>query len=379
MKILHVIESLGRGGAEQALVNLLPALSRRGHHCEVAALWGPYPLGEPLEAAGIPVHRLDLGHRWRLDHGVWRLSRVWRHGRYDIVHAHLFFSGVYASLCRPVAPASTVTVTFHNLGYDSYPANTAWRKIRKQLDGWLMRHAVDGRTAVSETTARHYERHLKLPPIQVIPVAVDLASFQPFLSTNGFQNRLSAYGVGQEDFTLLVPGRFVPEKGHRFLLQALELLREQNLRPKTLCFGEGPLAADIAAESTRRGLNGQVVLHGAVPNAELLALVRAAHTVVMPSTNEGLPISALEAMALERPLLASRVGGLQLLIEDNVSGLLVPPGDVRALAEGIARLMADPALRQRLGHGARRRVESGFSADAVAARWEAYYTALSAS
>ena len=376
MKILHVIESLGRGGAEQALVNLLPALARRGHHCEVAALWGPYPLAEPLEAAGIRVQRLDLGHRWHLGQGIPRLSRVWRNGRYDIVHAHLFFSGVYASLCRPVAPAAKLVVTFHNLGYDSYPANTTWRKIRKQLDGWLMRHAVDGRTAVSETTARHYERHLKLPPVQVIPVAVDLTSFQPLLSTNGVRNRLSAYGVGQEDFTLLVPGRFVPEKGHRFLLQALELLRKQNLRPKALCVGEGPLAADIAAERARRGLDGQVVLCGAVPNAELLALVRAAHTVVMPSTNEGLPISALEAMALERPLVASRVGGLQLLIEDNVSGLLVPPGDPAALAEGIAKLMGEPALRERLGREARRRIEAGYSTEAVAERWETYYHEL---
>lgn len=376
MKILHVIESLGRGGAEQALVNLLPALARRDHRCEVAALWGPYPLAEPLEAAGILMHRLDLSHRWHLGQGVPRLSRIWRGGRYDIVHAHLFFGGLYASLCRPLTPAAKVVVTFHNLGYDSYPANTAWRKIRKQLDGWLMRHAVDGWTAVSETTSRHYERHLKLPPVRVIPVAVDLAAFRRFLSTDGFRNRLSAYGVGREDFTLLLPGRFVPEKGHRFLLRALELLREQNLRPKALCFGDGPLAADIAAESAQRGLNGQVVLHGAVPNAELLALVRAAHTVVMPSTNEGLPISALEAMALERPLLASRVGGLQALIEDNVSGLLVPPGDPAALAEGIATLMREPALRERLGREARRRVEAGYSADAVAARWEAYYSEL---
>ena len=81
-------------------------------------------------------------------------------------------------------------------------------------------------------------------------------------------------------------------------------------------------------------------------------------------------------MALERPLVASRVGGLQLLIEDNVSGLLVPPGDPAALAEGIAKLMGEPALRERLGREARRRIEAGYSTEAVAERWETYYHEL---
>jgi len=376
MNALHVIESLGRGGAEQALVNLLPTLARRGHRCEVAALWGPYPLAEPLERAGIVVHRLDLVHRWSLWQGVPRLAAVCRRGRYDVVHAHLFFSGLYTSLIRPVAPRFRLVVTFHNLGYDSYPATTAWRKVRRQLDGWLMRHAVDGWTAVSEATARHHERHLKLSGVTVIPVAVDLGALRPVLTADGAPNRLAAYGVGWEEFALLVPGRFVLEKGHRFLLRALELLREQNLKPKVLCFGDGPLRSDVEAERAKRGLEDQVVLHRSLPNAELLALVRSAHAVVMPSTNEGLPISALEAMALERPLVATRVGGLQTLIEDDVSGLLVPPADPEALAAGIARLMADPALRERLGRAARQRIETEFSTEAVAARWEAYYETL---
>jgi glycosyltransferase involved in cell wall biosynthesis len=372
MKILHVIESLGQGGAEQALVNLLPALARRGHQCEVAALWGPYPLAEPLERAGIPVHRMDLCHRWALWQGLPRLEALYRRGRYDVVHAHLFFSGVYTALTRRAARPACLVVTFHNLGYDSYPARTAWHKVRKRIDGWLMRHAVDGRTAVSETTARHYERHLHLAGVTVIPVAVDLEAFEP-ARANGAANRLAAYGVRADEFAMVVPGRFVPEKGHRFLLQALQLLRQQDLRPKVLCFGDGPLASELADERAKRGLDGQVTLHRSLPNAELLGLVRAAHAVVMPSTNEGLPISALEAMALERPLVASRIGGLQVLIEDGVSGLLVPPADPRALAEGIARLMADPGLRQRLGHGARRRVETGFSTGAAAVSWEKYY------
>ena len=377
MKILHVIESLGCGGAEQALVNLLPALSRRGHRCEVAALWAPYPLGEPLERSGVPVHRIGLSHRWALWQGVPRLSSLCARERYDIVHAHLFFGGLYASLSRRAIRPGRIVVTFHNLGYDSYPAKTLWLKIRKRIDGRLMRHSVDGRTAVSDTTARHYERHLHLPEVAVIPMAVDVRAFEP-VRADGGANRLSAYGIGGGDFAVVMSGRFVPEKGHRFLLEALELLRGRNLAPKVLCVGDGPLASAIADERTRRGLDGQVILRGSLPNAELLGLVRAAHAVVMPSTNEGLPISALEAMALERPLLASRVGGLQALIEDGVSGLLVPPADPRALAEGIARLMADAGLRRRLGDAARRRVEDAFSAEVVAAQWERYYTALAA-
>ena len=98
MKILTVIESLGCGGAEQALVNLLPVLKSRGHQCEVVALWPPYDIAPMLERYGISLHPLDIKGRWNLPQAVVRLAQAVRQVQPDVVHAHLFFASLYSAL-----------------------------------------------------------------------------------------------------------------------------------------------------------------------------------------------------------------------------------------------------------------------------------------
>jgi len=375
VKIVHLIDSLGRAGAEQALLNLLPALQRRGHQCEVGVLMRPYDLAEDLEKAGIAIHRLDLSHRWNLKQGFTRVTALCRQHQYDVVHAHLFFAGFYTATSQPLAPAPRRVVSFHNLGYDSYPATTPWKKFRKGLDGWLMRHYIDGWVGVSRAAAEHYKANLGLSDIVVIPNAfpVDTLCPTPDLDRDAV---LSQYGASSKDFVIVLPGRLVHEKGHRYLFQALELLREKNLYPKVLIFGDGPLALQIAEDVANKNLQAQVTLHQAVLHQELLLVIQTADAVVMASTHEGFGLAVAEAMALERPVLATRVGGMTDLVEDGVSGLLVSPAEPVALAEGIVRLMGDSGLREQLGKAARQRIETYFSADILATKWEQYYENL---
>lgn len=375
LRVLSVIETLGRGGAEQVLVNGLPALQKRGHPCAVAVLRPPYTLAPDLEAAGIPVHALNLNHRWNLPQGVSRLVRVAGRFRATIIHGHLFFGGVYTALTRGLLPSARRAVTFHNLGYDSYPANTTWRKVRKRIDAHLMRHGIDGLVAPSRPVARHYEDHLRLPPVEVIPnpLCLDGVDVAPAPSK---AKVLASIGVSGDAFTVIFPGRLVPEKGHRFFLQALALLHARRIRLRAIIIGDGPLQAELAAEVKSQDLEEMVSLHPAVPHAQLLALVAAADILVMASTHEGFGLAAAEAMALGKAVVATRVGGIPELIEDGKTGLLVPPADPHALAERIAQVRADEALRERLGQEGRRRTSEELSADILALRWETYYRNL---
>jgi glycosyltransferase involved in cell wall biosynthesis len=372
LKLLVVSESLGRGGAEQALVNLLPALRQHGCNCEVAVLHQPYLLAQELEAAGIKVHRLDLTHRWVIPQGVRRLLRVLRDGEYDVVHGHLFFAGLYVALTRPFLPGVHRVVTFHNLGYDSYPAHSAWRRLRKRLDGWLMRTWIDRRVAVSHAVAAHYQSHLGLPAVDVIPNAFPMHHLQPDPRLDRTQI-LEECGLSGDDFVTLLCGRLVSEKGHRYFIEAIDILRRRGKAPKGLIVGDGPLAGEIAADIHARGLQDQIRLHPAVTHSKLLQIMQAADLVVMASTHEGFPLSPGEAMALGRPVLATRVGGSPDLLEDGVSGVLVPPADPAALADGMARLMNDPERRQRLGAAASQRIAERFSTGHLADVWMKYY------
>ncbi len=374
LKLLVVSETLGRGGAEQALVNLLPVLRQRGCECEVAALYPPYPLAAELEETGVRVHRLDLSHRWNVAQGVRRLLRLLHAGKFDVLHGHLFFPGLYIALTRPFSPDLYRVVTFHSLGYDCYPTNTAWRKVRKRLDAWLMRNWIDGRVAVSTAVARHCESHLGLSGVHVIPNAFPMnrLNADPGLDR---KKLLGEYGLSEHDFVVLFCGRLVKQKGHRFFIQALDILRQRGNCPKALVLGDGPLAAEIAADIRARKLTEQVRLGPAVTHSQLLRIMQGTDLFVMASTHEGFPLSPGEAMALGRPVLATRVGGCPDLLEDGVSGLLVPPADPLALAEGMARLMDDREERQHLGREGRRRIEQHFSAENLAAVWMEYYRA----
>ena len=372
LKILTVIESLGRAGAEQALVNLLPALQKRGHQCEVVALWPPYTLATALEEQGIIVHRFNLRHRWSVLECHRKLFTLCRRRRFDILHAHLFFPTIYSALTKIAMPELGRVVSFHNLGYDSYPANRIWKRARKAGHACLVRHWIDTYAAVSPQVASHYEMHLGLTDVKVISNSFPLDT----ISLDEFPDPATArrtYSVGEKEFLVLTPGRLVREKGHLFLLQALEILRTRGLYPKVLILGDGPLAVALADEVLQRNLSDQVIFHKAVPYKDVLLLIRSADAVTVPSIHEGFGLVAMEAMALERAVLATDVGGLVDLVDNNVSGLLVPPANSSALAEGLEKLMRDPILRQRLGRAGREKIVSNFSTDIIATRWENLY------
>lgn len=372
MKLLFVINSLPHGGAEQALVNLLPELRRRGYCCAVAALQPPYHLAAPLEDAGVAVHRLNLRHRYSMVEAVLPLGRLGR--QFDVLHAHLFFAAIYTALSKVLAPQPRRVVSFHNLDYDLHPPVMGWPKVRRAAHTWLLREWIDGRSAVSQAVAEHYAKHLKLRDITVIPNAFSVDRIQPL--TRHRRDAILAPYYALHDFVVVVPARLAPEKGHRFLLQALHILRGRNLLPRVLLLGDGPQRAAIESEVAYRGLQKQVTLLHAVPHAHLMALVQAADALALPSTHEGLPLVVGEAMALRCPVLVTDVGGLRDLVENGVSGLMVPPGDPLALADGLACLMQDSGLRRRLGAAGRQVVSARFSVERVAELWDAFYREL---
>ena len=353
-RILMVMESLGVGGAEIAAVGLLRALKRRGHHCEVAHLWEPATLQASLEGAGIAVHGLGLKHRWRVDQGVTRLARLIRSSRPTVIHAQLFFAGLYVAASRPAAPAPRRIVTYQNLGYDSYPATTPWLKARKRLDGVAMRRGIDAHVAVSKAAARHYVTHLGIAPPVVIPNGIDARGLAAS-PTSKHGESLARLGLHSGEQVILCPARFVHEKGHRFLLEALVTLRDWGLAPRVILAGDGPLHESVIDLVQRIGLNQQVVLPGRVEHAELLELMRDSDLIVLPSTHEGFPVAVAEAAAVGTAVVASDVGGVPDLITPGEAGLLVPPGDPTALAESISRALGDEPLRSKLAREAQRR------------------------
>jgi glycosyltransferase involved in cell wall biosynthesis len=372
MKILHVIESLSIGGAEQVLVNLLPKLCDRGLNCEVAALWSPYTLASQLESQNIPVHCLNIPSRWSILTANFKLNKLLRQKQYDIIHAHLFFSDFYTALSYPLFPSARRVVSFHNLAYASYPANSLWKKFRKHMHSFLIRNCIDAQIGVSTAVAEHYANHLKLKNVNVIHngFSIDDLYSSARLNKKEIQAR---YQIYSHDFVIIVPGRLVPEKDHDGLLQAIKILNKKNLYPKVLIFGNGPLRCWIYNKLLKDKLFGRIVLYDAIPHEELMNVIQVADIFVLPSIYEGFGLAPAEAMAMAKPVIATSVGGLTDLIENDVSGILVPPKDANSLANAIAQLMKDDYKREQLGKAARKRIETCFSIDVIADHYVSFY------
>lgn len=336
MKVLHVIDSLGRGGAEQLLVTLLPELRRQGVSVALAVRGGSMDLMPLLKTQGIEPLILKPRHRWNLIGFAAELVAIARHENAQVIHAHLYFPAVATALIKVAHLGALPTcVTFHNLAYGG--ANQKGMKLafRRKLAKFLYPRGIDAFFGVSEAVARHYESHMSLPHIRVIPNPVDLSKVQE-----------AATKISGVNGRLVLPGRIVKEKGHAIFFEALVKLKAKGLVPKVAIAGDGPLRSRVEAQARELGLTDQVEFLGSLSHDDMLQVMAGASLVVVPSLFEGFGITALEGMALGRAVVASDAGGLPELVGD--AGVIVPAGDATALSGAIADLLSNPTLRDEL-------------------------------
>jgi glycosyltransferase involved in cell wall biosynthesis len=349
-RVVHYVDSDTFGGSEEAALHLMASLDRE--RWEPVLLHHPDPgilrLVDEAAGLGIRAHAVPRPGGSRIA-GVIPLWRALRAERPAVFHAHL--SWPFA--CKHGARAAWLARVPALVGTAQlYLAPAGGRRPPMVLG--LYRRII----AVSEEVKRRYAAELRVPArtLTVVRNAIRVPPAAPARDA-----ALHAALVdGRPDFVVLTPARLHPQKGHTYLLQAAAQVPDA-----TLVFaGDGPLRAALEAEARELGVAGRCVFLG--QRADVPALLAAADLFVLPSLFEGLPVSVLEAMAAERPVVATAIGGTDEAITPEETGLLVPPRDPAALASAIRRLQADPAFARRLAVAARARVEREFSSEATA-------------
>jgi L-malate glycosyltransferase len=287
---------------------------------------------------------------------------VLRHFRPDIVHAHGYKAAILVGIAARGLGA-TLVKTEHGSSEPRRRTEKIKMGVNDRFDRWMTQACFDGVVYVTNDLRR--ARGIKGRRLTaVIPNGVSLAS-RPSRTAG----KLAVPGR----FNVAVIGRLSLVKGHVILLRAIHSM-DADQRPIVHVVGSGPLEADLRSLIRRLNLSDSIRLHGFLPDIE--SIVAEMDAIVMPSLNEGLPYVLLEAMRAGRAIVASNVGGLPEAIEDEKSGLLVPPRDHEALAAKLTRLAADPKLRTRLGKAARRRVEKDFSLERMAEHYDSFYHSL---
>jgi glycosyltransferase involved in cell wall biosynthesis len=343
-RILYLIKGLGRGGAEQLLASAATYRDTSRFEYEVAYLlpW-KNALVSSMEAAGIPAYCLEAGH------GVgWtrRLNSLVRRNGIDLVHVHSPYAAVGARLA--IGPhTARLVYTEHNV-WSRYHRATYWGNA-------VTYPRNDHVFAVSDSVRESVRyprplRPLRMPAVETLYQGLDPAVTSTWGVADGVREEL---GIPEGVPIVGSIANFKPYKGHHELVRAAVEVRRAIPEVRFVLVGVGPLEAEVRAEADQLGVADALIFAGF--RDDVPRILGAFDVFTLGSMYEGLSIALIEAMAVGKAVVVTRAGGLPEVVTDGINGLLVPTGDVRALADGLITLLSDEGLRERFGCAARRR------------------------
>lgn len=345
LRVAHIIGSLQVGGAERNLVNLLNVMS-----CEyrAAIFVGPRTTGpsfhNDLDAA-VEQHFVRIRRR-NVPVGIFRLARLLRLKRINVVHAHMFDACLYTAIAASLVGVPVVVTTEHG--------ENPWKN---DLHRWLERRVVsplvDLRFCVSP---------------QILEIRQDLDGVPAEklrLTVNGTFLRPPKESRETESVPVVgTMGRFIPAKDYPTLVKAIDVLRRRGDDVRLQILGDGPEKQNVVDTIRECNLEEAVQLPGMVSDVD--HWLEKFDIYVSSSVSEGQPVALLEAMAHGLPIVATDVGLSADTVVDGEGGIIVSPGDPAAIAEAIGQLLHDPGMRNLFGKNARARIQAEYGVDAVA-------------
>ena len=366
MKILHVVETLERGGLERMVVDLAGRQRADGHEVSVACVFQAGLLAADLDAMGVPVvacHKRD-GIDLR---ALRRLRHCMRAARGGVLHTHNAAAHYLACAAGAGLGWQRVVNTRHGMGAQASGSRKEWL-YRRTLS------RTDVVAAVCEAARMRFEAQGVAPRgcLLAVPNGVRLDAF----ARGEPRARLAlarALGLGDEARIVGTVGRLNPVKDQAMLLEAFAHVHAGRPEAALVIVGDGPARADLQAQAQALGIAHRVRLLG--DRSDVAALLQAFDLFALSSRSEGYSIALLEACASGLPIVATDVGGNGEIVVDGRNGRLVPAGDPVAFARATGDLLADAQALARMGAAGHAWAAVHASLRAMAARYDALYGA----
>jgi glycosyltransferase involved in cell wall biosynthesis len=363
VKVLRVIARLNVGGPALHVAYLTAGLADRGYDTVLVA--GTVARGEESMAfvaqqRGLRIETLDELHRdvapFRDVRAILRLALLIRRERPTILHTHTAKAGAVgriAALLAGDARPPVIVHTFHGhvlSGYFSAPASVGFRVLER----WLGRMTT-ALIAVSPEVRDDLVRLGVAPAakFRIVRLGIELDE-RVAADIDERRETRALLGISPDAFVVGWVGRMTAVKRIRDVLEAFRGLLDRDVEGYLVLVGDGPDRKQAERSAHELGIATRCLFLGY--QNDVAALYNAIDVLLLPSANEGTPVSVIEALAAERPAVATRVGGIPDIIRDGVDGYLVAPGDTEELAERLAMLARDPLGRARMGAEGRARV-----------------------
>jgi len=358
VRVLQVIGGSQFGGAIWVVKSYVDALQEHG--CAVTVCTSVERAADVFRAAGCEI--VSIPEMVREIHpprdmvALIKLARVCREGRFDVVHTHTSKGGMLGRAAARLARVPVVLHTVHGFAFheSSSRASTAFYATLERAAARLSDRVI---------TVSDYHRLWALrlhiaSPRRIVTIHNGISRSRLIASRTRADLRREL-GLDDDDIVIVSIGRLAEQKGLETLVHAMPDVVRRDGRVRFVLVGEGPIRTELEAQVRVAGLASVVRFLGF--RTDIGDILNASDLVAAPSLWEGLSISVLEAMAMGKPIITTDIGSNLELVDDGVSGLLVPPGEAGPLGEAILRVVADPAMAARFGEAAKDRFERGFT------------------
>jgi len=364
IKVIYVIGQLSFGGAERQVAELAKRLPRDRYEPVVCCLSGEGPLAEELVDAGIRV--ICIGKRGGVGSGTsLELARLVRSERPAVMHSYLFSANWRTVLVGRLAKVPLVVTSVRNVDIHGTPLFLLVERLLSGLNDTVVANAeavkdyVAGAHWIDRDTIRVILNGVATERVRSREGAADRERDADV----GRDAELDGKGSsdGQERPTVLVVASLTPKKDHATLLRAAVSVSRALPDVRFKLVGDGPLRGTLERQVAEAGISDNVVFAGEL--RELSGAFREADVCALTSLKEGCSNFILEAMLAARPVVATDAGGNRELVEDGVTGHIVPLGDSDAVARRLVELLSDPKLAREAGEAGRKRAESLFGVE----------------
>lgn len=369
INVLHIRDSKGIHGAERVMLTLARNLNQDAFNLYFLCMRNKDGKSDSLihvsQQLGIKVIPLEVKGRFNL-RAVLKLRNILKEKRIAVIHTHDYKSDVYGLLASIKLPVRSIA-TAHGSTRE-----TLLKRGYLFLDEKIIYRFFDCVIAVSNQM-KDFLRNRRVPEgkIQVVQNGLDFDLLQKPI--NGDANQ-KIETLKSHDQIFAVIGRLFRDKGHSFFVEAMRDIVSDYPRVKGLIVGDGPEKAAIQKQIKSFDLEHKILVIGQV--SDMMTIYQRVNFVVIPSIREGLPYTLLESIAAGIPVIASKVGDIPLLIQDEVSGYLIEAGQVTQLVQKMKNLLNNPDKTKNMALNARRIVLEKYSAEKMARETEYIYLRL---
>ena len=364
LKVFHLLSNPGIGGIEKMLSNLVPRFDKSLFDVQIVNLQTQSRCYELWDRCDVRYHCLPTPGTFLLG-CVPRLARLFWKERPDIVEIYGSRAEIIGRLAAKIAGVPVVltgTLDTHE-----------WRKWYHVWLDRITRWTVAGWIPNSEACKRRLievEKH-PAPKIKVIYDGIDISAWTRRDDSRIRQHLCEEFNCNEQAILCVTVANLRYQKGHPFLIEAVPRVLKVNPNMRFLLVGTDFLNGQLQRSCRDLGIEKAVIFAGY--RGDIRDIYEAADVAVLPSLYEGLPISLIEAMSMELPVVSTTVSGIPELVVDDVTGLLVPPKDVDALTEALVKIGASPEKRRQMGQAGRQRVLEKFSIERMVKELANYY------